>query len=117
MSAVLKKKPADQHLTLVHDQKPQHTFRRRLEHLIEDAPRPFRLHHEQNQKWLMYRAYVHKGHALRSALWVTKWMEIGTTVAVIDVRTGKLHGQYTRRVNHVEFANETLKTIPKEHRK
>lgn len=62
----------------------------------------------------MYRAYVHKPHAMRAALWVTKWMEIGTTLAVVDVRSGKLHAQYTRRVNHVEFSNESLKTLPKD---
>jgi hypothetical protein len=107
-------RPQGHALKLVHDRQAPHTFRRRLEQVIEDAPRPYRLYDEHKRKWLMYRAYVHKGHALRAALWVTKWMEIGTTIAVVDVRTAKLHGQYTRRVNHVEFANESLKTIPKE---
>lgn len=101
-------------IRLVHSRNDEHTFHRRLEHVIEDAPRPYRLYVEQERKWLKYRAYVHKGHAMRGALWMAKWMEIGTTLAIIDVRTGKLHGQYTRRVNHVEFANESLKTLPRE---
>lgn len=106
-------KPRPDHLKLVHDREPL-TFHKRLDHVIEDAPRPFRLYDENKRKWLMYRAYVHKGRAMRAALWVTKWMDIGITIAVVDVRTAKLHAQYTRRVNHVEFANESLKTIPKE---
>lgn len=109
-------KPQQQsHVRLVHNADVPTPFRRRLEQVIEDAPRPFRLYDEVKRKWLMYRAYVHKGHAMKAALWVTKWLPIGTTIAVVDVRTAKLHAQYTRRVNHVEFHNESLKTIPKEH--
>lgn len=50
---------------------------------------------------------------MRAAMWIAKWLEVGNTVEVIDVRSMRLHGAYTRRLNHVEFHGETLKAIPK----
>jgi hypothetical protein len=79
---------------------------------VRDAVRPFRLHDTKVQRFFAHRYYVHKVHAMRSALWIAKWLEVGNTVEVIDVRTMKLHGAYTRRLQHIEFAGETLKQLP-----
>lgn len=79
---------------------------------VEDAKRPFKLYHAQRKRFFMWRYYSEKVNALRSALWVAKWLKIGETVEVIDVRNGKLHGSYTRRVDSIEFLRETLKAAP-----
>jgi hypothetical protein len=89
-------------------------FTRRLEHLIEDAARPIRLYHAQKRKWFLWYWYANKVAAMRQALWIAKWLEIGETVEVVDVRNGELLGAYTRRVAHVEFHREQRKTAPHE---
>lgn len=91
---------------------------RRLDRLIPDTPRPFRLYHANRKKWFLWRAYKIKYVAMRNAFWICKWLQVGETVEVIDVRTGKLHGSYTLRRGpiikgrpsfYVEFRAETLK--------
>jgi hypothetical protein len=83
---------------------------------IPDAARPFRLHDAKARRFFAHRYYTHKLNAMRAALWIAKWLEIGNTVEVIDVRNMKLHGAYTRRVNHVQFSSETLQMLPKDER-
>lgn len=70
------------------------------------AARPFRLYNAQKKKFLLWYWYNHRISAMRGAYWIAKWLEPGTTLEVIDIRTMRLHAQYTRRLSHVEFHHE-----------
>lgn len=92
----------------------EHRPERRLDRTVPEAKRPFHVYDARAKKFLRWRFYAHKVRAMRAALWLAKWMPIGMTLEVIDVRDGRLHGQYTRRVAHVEFRGETIARLPKE---
>lgn len=70
------------------------------------AARPFRLYNAAKKRFLLWYWYNNRVSAMRGAYWIVKWLDVDTTVEVIDVRTMRLHAQYTRRVNHVEFHHE-----------
>lgn len=84
-----------------------------LSSIGRDAVRPYRFYNASIKKWVAYRYYTHKINAMNQALILCKWMPIDSVLEVVDVRNGRLHGQYHRRVNHVEFLNESLVALPK----
>jgi len=68
--------------------------------------RPFRLWNPKTKEFYRWRCYVYHRRAIIGALIECKWAAVGTTIEVLDIRTGKLVGQYTRRVNSVTFHSE-----------
>jgi len=68
--------------------------------------RPFRLWNPKTGEYYRGRFYKYHRRAVIGALIECKWAAIGTTVEIIDVRTSKMIGQYTRRVNSVTFHSE-----------
>ena len=66
--------------------------------------RPFRLWDPVNRKNLRWRNYADKKRAHMAALIEARWLPIGSTIEVYDCRTGKLLGQYTRRVDSIRFS-------------
>ena len=69
-----------------------------------DCPlRPYHLWDEKEKKRLPSRFYGHVRRACDGAMSEAKWSaKIGTSIAVIDVRYGKLIGQYTLKVKGIE---------------
>lgn len=65
--------------------------------------RPYRLWNANTNAPLRWRYYAHRRRAHIGALIEARWSKIGTTIEVIDSRTGRLLGQYTRRVSTVDF--------------
>lgn len=70
-----------------------------------DSLRPFRLWDAKARTALRWRYYADKRRAHIGALIEARWAAIGTSVEVIDIRNGKLLGQYTRRVDTVAFTD------------
>lgn len=68
-----------------------------------DAVRPYRLWDAVNRKNIRWRYYEDKKRAHIAALIEARWLPIGATIEVYDCRTGKLLGQYTRRVDSIRF--------------
>lgn len=73
---------------------------------VEESPRPFRLWHEQEKRVVRYRYYSYRDNADRAALIECRNEKIGVTITVYDATTGRLHGQYTRRIHNVTFLGE-----------
>jgi hypothetical protein len=69
----------------------------------EGDVRPFRLWDAQEKKPLRWRYYVHKEKAHIAALIEVRWAAVGTTIEVYNATSGKLLGQYTRKVNRITF--------------
>ena len=72
---------------------------------VSDCPsRPFHLWDENKSKRFPYRYYGDKIRAHDYAMHVARWdLKVGQTIAVLDVSKGKCLGQYTRRVNDIQF--------------
>jgi len=68
--------------------------------------RPFRLWNPKTGSHYPGRCYKYHRRAVIGALIECKWAAIGTTIEVLDVRTGKMIGSYTRKVNSVAFYKE-----------
>jgi hypothetical protein len=78
--------------------------------LIEETLRPFRLWNpsaegdlKHSGAFVAHRYYSHLRNAHLSALIECRWAKVGVTIEVIDVRTGKFWGSYTRRVDDIRF--------------
>lgn len=71
-----------------------------------EAARPFRLYDPIRRKNYRWRCYAIMKHAHTGAMVEARWAGIGETVEVYDVRTGRLLGQYTRRVDSLDFRGE-----------
>jgi len=71
-----------------------------------EAHRPFRLWDATAKKNLRWRNYADPKRAHMGALIECRWSGIGQSIEVYDVRTGRLLGQYTRRVNKIQFTGE-----------
>jgi len=56
---------------------------------------------------MRWRYYADWKRAVNAAFIELKWSAIGTVIEVIDIRTGKLLGQYKRTVNSVTFYKES----------
>lgn len=68
-----------------------------------EAVRPYRLWDAVNRQNFRWRCYSDPKRAHMGALIEARWSGIGATVEVYDARTGRLLGQYTRRVNSIQF--------------
>jgi len=69
----------------------------------DESLRPFRLWNANTKEQMRWRYYSDKKHAHIGALIEVRWSEVGTTIEVFDTTTGRLLGQYTRKVNTVAF--------------
>jgi hypothetical protein len=74
----------------------------RYPHDVESV-RPFRIWNALDKQQLRWRYYSDKRHAHIGALIEARWAAVGTTLEVFDIRTGRLMGQYTRKVNTIAF--------------
>src|SRR3954469_23383512 len=70
-----------------------------------EARRPFRLWDAVNKKNIQWRYYADKKRAHIAALIEARWLPVGASIEVYDCRTGKLLGQYTRRVDSIRFTD------------
>jgi hypothetical protein len=68
-----------------------------------EAVRPFRLYDPIRRRNYRWRCYSDGKRAHMGALIEARWAGIGETIEVYDVRTGRLMGQYTRRVDSITF--------------
>jgi hypothetical protein len=71
-----------------------------------DCPtRPFHLWNATTNRRLASKFYSDVKRAHWGALKEMRWAKVGTTYEVLDVVKGKELGQYTRRVNSIDFTN------------
>jgi len=86
---------------------------RRLERVIPDAPRPFRIYNSKARRFFRWYLFKYKDRAMKQAFWIAHWVP-GVAVELIDIRNGNCHGVYVgRRVGEkivVEAVRETIKT-------
>ena len=68
--------------------------------------RPYRLWNGNEKVALRWRCYSDPKRAHMGALIEARWAKVGTTVEVINIETGKMLGQYTRRIGNVTFRGE-----------
>jgi len=66
--------------------------------------RPFRLWSGKAE--LRWRYYADWRRAVNAAFIELKWSPVGTVIEVIDIRFGKLLGQYRRGTQSVTFHHE-----------
>lgn len=71
----------------------------------EEVKRPFRLWNPKANKFLRSCNYKHMKNAHMGALKQAAWSQVGTTIEVLDVRNGKLLGQWSRTPTSVKFLN------------
>jgi hypothetical protein len=69
-----------------------------------DTVRPFRIWDAKKKANVPHRCYATERAAMISALILTRWAKVGETLEVHDISTGRLIGQYTRRVSSISFA-------------
>jgi hypothetical protein len=65
--------------------------------------RPWRLWDPKTKKHLVGKNYGMEYKAHDGALIAIRWGKVDDTIEVYDARTGKLGGQYTRKVSSVMF--------------
>ena len=70
------------------------------------AKRPYRLWDAVEAKTLRWRYYSNPKRAHMGALIECRWSKVGATIEVYNAATGKLLGQYTRRVKTIDFTGE-----------
>jgi hypothetical protein len=68
--------------------------------------RPYRLWNGKTQTALRWRYYSEPRRAHIGALIEARFAKVGTTIEVINIDTGKMLGQYTRRMHTVDFRGE-----------
>lgn len=85
----------------------------RLVHSTTDYPvnenseaRPWRLWNAKARALMRWRNYSHLKHAHVGALIECRWADVGACIEVFNTQTGKLSGQYIRRLHSVEFIGE-----------
>jgi hypothetical protein len=69
----------------------------------KDCARPFRLWDPRTKKHLVGKNYGNAHRAHDGALIAIRWGKVDDTIEVYNATTGKLEGQYTRKVNSVMF--------------
>ena len=70
------------------------------------AKRPYRLWDAVAAKTLRWRYYSDPTRAHMGALIECRWSKVGATIEVYNASNGRLLGQYTRRINTVDFTGE-----------
>lgn len=68
--------------------------------------RPYRLWDSKKNVAIRWRYYSEPRRAHNSAMIEARWAKVGTTIEVINIDTGKMLGQYTRRITTVDFRGE-----------
>ena len=68
-----------------------------------ESVRRYRIWNATTKAQLRWRYYSDKRHAHIGALIECRWAEVGTTLEVFDIHTGRLMGQYSRKVNTIAF--------------
>lgn len=72
------------------------------------TPLPFRIYDATKKRFLLYYIYKHKLNAMRSAYWIVRWLDVGTVLEVIDMRTMRLHAGYKHHATgQVSIYSET----------
>ena len=72
----------------------------------EGTQRPFRLWDANAKKALRWRYYSDPRRAHVGALIEARWAKVGVSIEVYNAATGRLLGQYTRRLHTVDFSGE-----------
>lgn len=81
----------------------------------EESKRPFRMWHEQKKKLLPWRCFRHHRNAANGAWIAAKWeCKDGESITLIDIRTWRELGTYTRHTHHVSFTKEVNRVKPVE---
>jgi hypothetical protein len=65
--------------------------------------RPYRLWVPHLKKAVPYRFFTIHRNAHMAALTEARWSKVGTTIEVVDIRNGRMRGQYTRKMHSVAF--------------
>jgi hypothetical protein len=74
--------------------------------LSEGSVRPYHLWDANNRQAIRYRYFSDHKRAHMGALIEARWAKVGTTIEVYNANTGKLLGQYTRRLHNIQFTGE-----------
>ena len=72
----------------------------------EGTKRPYRLWDAHNKVALRWRYYSDPRRAHVGALIEARWAKVGVSIEVYNAATGRLLGQYTRRLHTVDFTGE-----------
>lgn len=67
------------------------------------AKRPFRIWDARGKKNLPHRCYATERNAMNACLIEIRWSQVGETLEVYNAVTGKLSGQYTRKIASIAF--------------
>lgn len=67
----------------------------------KDSAKPIRIWNAKAKKHCAGRYYKYHRNAHDGALLMARWAKIGETLEIIDARTGRLLGQYTRKLHTV----------------
>lgn len=79
-------------------------FARRQFHRIDtETVRPYRIWDSVEKREIAHRCYSDERRALDSALLLVRWEQVGRTLEVYDVTTGRWLGTYKRGVNFIEI--------------
>jgi len=65
--------------------------------------RPFRIWDSNAKHDVVHRNYITERRALDTALLLVRWEQVGATLEVYDIRTGRWLGTYKRGVNSIQF--------------
>jgi hypothetical protein len=69
----------------------------------KDSAKPIRIWDAKAKKHCAGRYYKYHRNAHDAALVLARWSQVNETLEIIDARTGKLLGQYTRKANHISY--------------
>lgn len=69
----------------------------------KDSPKPIRIWDAKAKKHCVGRYYKYHRNAHDGALLMSRWSKVGHTLEIIDARTGKLLGQYTRNLHGITY--------------
>jgi len=79
----------------------------------DESVRFYRLWNARAKTLIQYRNYSIKENAHWGALKELRWASIGDSIEIINIHTGKLISQYTRKLNGIEFYdNEKYEAKP-----
>lgn len=71
--------------------------------ISDGTVRPYRLWNANTKEPMRWRYYTEPKRAHMGALLEARWASVGTVIEVYSASTGRLLGQYKRRVHTIEF--------------
>lgn len=74
--------------------------------ISEGSARPFHLWNPKEKVAYRWRYYSDPKRAHLGALIECRWADVGTVIEVYNAQTGKLLGQYRRRLHDIAFTGE-----------